>query len=63
MAKKDKVMCKPHGCRGFLSVILIVGILYLLKDLAVVDWTLGIQWFTALFVLIGVHSLFCKCQK
>ena len=60
MAKKEHV-CKG-GCKGQLSIFLIVGLLYLLKDLAVVDLTLGIQWYTVLFVLIPLHGLCCKCD-
>ena len=60
MAKKE--MCKPGSCKVFLVILLIVGILYLLKDLALADWTFGIQWFTVLFVLIGMHALICKCK-
>ena len=61
MAKKD--VCVPNKCKPFLAIILIVGILYLLKDLAVADWTFGIQWFTVLFVLIGLHAFICKSCK
>ena len=63
MAKEEPKVCGPHGCKGSLIVYLIIGILYLLKDLAVADLTYGIQWYTVLFVLVPLHALMCKCCK
>lgn len=57
MAAK-KCECAPKA--GIL--VLIIGLLYLLKDLAIVDWTLDIQWFTVAFVMLGAHAVFCKCH-
>ncbi|MEE9525923.1 MAG: hypothetical protein V3V78_04945 [Candidatus Woesearchaeota archaeon] len=62
MAKEETKVCGVGGCKGNLVTFLVVGILYLLKDLAVADWTFGIQWYTVLFVLIPLHALLCKCK-
>ena len=42
------------NCPAWLAwVTLIIGILYLLADLAVFNW--GISWWTAAFVLMGLY--------
>lgn len=49
--------CQHHKIFGW--VFLIVGILYLIKDFGGWDFW-GIQWYTVLFLLIGLGAL-CMC--
>ena len=48
-------MAAGHGMPSWVGiVILIAGLLYLLNDLGLGDYTNGIQWFTVLFVVFGL---------
>jgi len=49
MAKK-----KSDTCKGLAWVALIVGILYLLQDLAVITFW-NISWYTMGFILVGLY--------
>ena len=54
------MMCKKSGMLCGLSV-LALGILFLLRDLGVWNFW-NIQWWTALFLLVGVgHLSWSKC--
>jgi len=59
MAKAKRAAKKKGGGMWFGIVVLIVGILYVLCDLAVWD-CLGISGWTAFFVLAGVWMLFVR---
>lgn len=49
-----------HKCKCFTITILVLGVLFLLQDLAV--WSFwNISWYTAIFILVGLHT-FCKCD-
>jgi len=39
---------------------LVIGVLYLLQDLGVISWMGWLNWWTALFVLVGLGAL-CNC--
>lgn len=59
MAKKKT--CGPCDCCALCAwIVLIVGVLYLLKDLVVADFTFGIQWYTVVFVLLGLKMVLGK---
>ena len=60
MAKARRAAKKKGGGMWFSVVVLIVGILYLLVDLAVWDIFAGISCCTAAFILIGVWMLFVR---
>ncbi|MBR9692289.1 hypothetical protein GOV06_05900 [Candidatus Woesearchaeota archaeon] len=61
MAKKVETcacpVCDAGLCKGCSLVALVIGILYLLKDIAVVDYTFGIQWYTVGFLMVGAGFL------
>ena len=59
MAKARRAAKKKGGGMWFSVVVLIVGILYLLVDLAVWDF-LGISCCTAFFILVGIWMLFVR---
>ena len=59
MAKARRAAKKKGGGMWFGVVVLIVGILYLLVDLAVWDF-FGIVGWTAFFILAGVWMLFVR---
>ena len=63
--KRGDIMAKktydPHKCCPLCAwIILVVGVLYLLKDLGVANLTFGIQWYTVLFVLMGLKFLMMR---
>jgi len=57
MGMKEGCNCPHHGI--FRWVILIVGVLFLFRDLGWWDFW-NIQWWTILFLVIGLTSG-CKC--
>ena len=62
MAKKGKT-CDPHHCCTLCAwIVLIVGVLYLLRDLVGMDYTFGVQWYTVVFVLLGLKLVMHKCK-
>ncbi|MFH1455864.1 MAG: hypothetical protein ABIF40_02855 [archaeon] len=55
-----------HGCKGhkwaFGLLILALGVLFLLVDLGI--WTFwGINWWTAIFLLMGLTAVSHGCCK
>lgn len=44
-------------------VVLIVGLLYLLNDLGLGNYTYGVQWFTVLFVVFGLKMTWKALAK
>lgn len=55
-----------HGCencsKGGAILILVVGILFLLKDVNIFDW--GISWYTAAFLIVGLgHLGMASCKS
>ncbi|MBD3354687.1 hypothetical protein GF361_01730 [Candidatus Woesearchaeota archaeon] len=50
MAKKKK------QCKGLAWIALIVGVLYLLQDLAVISFW-NISWYTVGFILAGLYFI------
>jgi len=59
MAMKGEVCACPHHS-WFAWIFLIVGILYLLQDLAVISFWNWLSWYTVLFILLGL-GMMCKC--
>ena len=57
MAKKPETIpcpiCNAGLCKVCSCVALVIGILYLLRDIAVADYTFGIQWYTIGFLMLG----------
>lgn len=39
-------------------VLFLVGVAYLMGDLGIADITAGIQWYTILFLLLGLKMMF-----
>ena len=61
-----KDMMKDNGCCSHLwigVVVLLAGILFLLKDLAVGDYTFGVQPWTVVFVLVGLKCVMMGFKK
>ena len=56
--KGEMCSCPHHHYFGW--VALVIGVLYLLQDLAVISWFGWLNWWTALFILFGFGA-FCKC--
>ena len=56
-------MCDCSHHKGFGWVFLVVGILYLLQDLDIISWFGWLNWWTALFVLIGLGAVCSCCHK
>jgi hypothetical protein len=59
MAKKKAARKKKGGGMWFSVLVLLVGIAFLLVDLAVWDFV-GISCCTAAFILIGIYMLFVR---
>ncbi len=63
MAMKGVMMgggvCKCPHHKIFRWVVLVLGVLFLIRDLGGWDF-LGIQWWTVAFLLLGLGVL-CKC--
>ena len=63
MAKKEEANvcgCKcgiTHPCKVCSIIILVIGVLFLLADITPIKWTLGINWWSVLFILIGCTGL------
>lgn len=55
--KGETCICSHHNIFGW--VVLIIGVLFLLRDLNVWNF-FNIQWWTVLFILIGIGAM-CKC--
>jgi hypothetical protein len=64
-AAKKEECCHSHPhhcCKGFAVVLLVLGILFLLKDLQVWNFW-GINWWTVLFLLFGIKMCIICCLK
>ena len=49
----------PEQAHLWVGVVLfLVGVAYLMSDLGIADITAGIQWYTILFLLIGMKMMF-----
>ncbi|MAE13049.1 hypothetical protein CMO92_00650 [Candidatus Woesearchaeota archaeon] len=55
MAKNRRKNCCCSAQWG--TIILILGVLYLLQDLTYIDWW-RLSWFTVVFLLLGLKMLF-----
>ena len=54
-AREEKEAKRHCGKKLVLGlVVLAVGLLYLMKDLELADWTMGVQPWTVIFVLAGL---------
>jgi hypothetical protein len=53
-------MCDCSHHRWLAWIILIVGVLYLLQDTGVITWFGWLNWWTALFIVLGLGAV-CKC--
>jgi hypothetical protein len=50
--------CDPHNCCTLCAwIVLIVGVLFLLRDVAGLNYTFGIQWYTVVFLLFGLKCI------
>jgi len=50
--------CDPHSCCTLCAwIVLIVGVLFLLRDVAGLNYTFGIQWYTVVFLLFGLKCI------
>ncbi len=57
MAKELKKCCEWH--KWFALAVLLVGLWYLLADLGY-DYTYGINWWSAVLVLVGAKMVYYK---
>jgi len=56
MAKKETLCTGTGLCKTCSIVAVIVGILFLLQDLAIWDFW-GISWYTVAFIMVGLYCL------
>ena len=67
MAKKEVAtcacpICESSVCKGCAVVAIVVGVLFLLQDLAIWDFW-GLSWYTVGFLIIGLGSLIGTMKK
>ncbi len=65
MAKKEECTCPVCGtgiCKGCALVALVIGVLFLLQDLAIWDFW-NISWYTVGFILAGLAFLVGSRKK